>query len=566
MIVRGRDLPERDFDVCLVGAGPVGLAAALECEAQGLSVLLLESGEVNPRKELTNLSAADDIDPRHHAPMEIAVCRAFGGTSWYWGGRCVPFDDIDFEVRDYVPNSGWPLGKDDLKPWLAAATNYLDAGQDVYSCVAPGWDLLSSDVLTCQLERWSRQPVLGRTYRRQIQRSKAIEVRLGHTVTGFSVDNATGNLNSLVVAADGFHSNVRARQYVLACGGLETTRLLLILQRSNPKLFGGTEGPLGRYYMGHIFGQLANLVLTNPTDVGILDFNLDESETYCRRRLSLTSDLQRRENLLNAAFWIDNPPFHDHQHRNSVLSLIFLALSIPSVGRRLLPEGIRRIHVGSSPAHYLRHLLNVLATPHQTVATISNIVARRYLARTRKPGFLLQNASGNYALKFHSEHIPRADSRVSLSSATDPVGMPRISIDVRHGKEEADSIVRSHELLDLGLRARNKGWLKYLYPQADLVQHILENSSDGFHQIGTTRMGSDPANSVVDSDCRTHDIKNLYVTSSSVFPTSGQANPTLMAAVLAVRLAHHLAQLDRSSRDLGSVSDHTRQPEGCGSR
>jgi choline dehydrogenase-like flavoprotein len=68
------------------------------------------------------------------------------------------------------------------------------------------------------------------------------------------------------------------------------------------------------------------------------------------------------------------------------------------------------------------------------------------------------------------------------------------------------------------------------YAERDLVRRVLEQASDGYHQIGTTRLGSDPVN----SDCRTHDIENLYVASSSLFPTSGQANPTLLAAVLAV--------------------------------
>ena len=58
--------------------------------------------------------------------------------------------------------------------------------------------------------------------------------------------------------------------------------------------------------------------------------------------------------------------------------------------------------------------------------------------------------------------------------------------------------------------------------------------------MGTTRMSADPAQGVVDADCRVHGMANLYVAGSSVFPTCGSANPTLTIVALALRLAAHL--------------------------
>ena len=67
-----------------------------------------------------------------------------------------------------------------------------------------------------------------------------------------------------------------------------------------------------------------------------------------------------------------------------------------------------------------------------------------------------------------------------------------------------------------------------------------ENTGPAFHHMGTTRMGDDPESSVVDAQLRTHDLGNLTVASSSVFPTGGAMNPTLTIAALALKAADHV--------------------------
>jgi choline dehydrogenase-like flavoprotein len=64
--------------------------------------------------------------------------------------------------------------------------------------------------------------------------------------------------------------------------------------------------------------------------------------------------------------------------------------------------------------------------------------------------------------------------------------------------------------------------------------------AETYHYIGTTRMADDPSAGVTDRNCAVHGMQNLFVAGSSVFPTAGQANPTLTIVALAVRLADHL--------------------------
>ena len=122
------------------------------------------------------------------------------------------------------------------------------------------------------------------------------------------------------------------------------------------------------------------------------------------------------------------------------------------------------------------------------------------------------------------------------------MGLPRVVINFDYHEEDIRSIVCAHEILDESLRLSDLGRLEYRYPRDRLAAEVINQATDGFHQAGTTRMGSDPALSVVDANCKVHDLDNLYVASSSVFPTSGQANPTFLATALAVRLARHLAK------------------------
>jgi choline dehydrogenase-like flavoprotein len=80
---------------------------------------------------------------------------------------------------------------------------------------------------------------------------------------------------------------------------------------------------------------------------------------------------------------------------------------------------------------------------------------------------------------------------------------------------------------------------------------LVEQSANGWwtgtrgawHQMGTTRMHSDPTQGVVDANCRVHGIDNLYMAGGSVFSTAGSANPTLTMVALAARLAEHLKGL-----------------------
>ena len=93
-------------DVCVVGAGPAGIALALALSGRGLSVLLLEAGR-RPQDPLAQALYEGELANPQHSPPHRYRMRGLGGSSTRWGGRCMPFDPIDFERRDWVAAPGW---------------------------------------------------------------------------------------------------------------------------------------------------------------------------------------------------------------------------------------------------------------------------------------------------------------------------------------------------------------------------------------------------------------------------------------------------------------------------
>jgi hypothetical protein len=370
-----------------------------------------------------------------------------------------------------------------------------------------------------------------------LKNSRLLSLVLGRVASGLDIDDS-GNLVRSLTFNGSASSNARlnARSFVLACGGLQTTRILLELQRNWPQRFGGDEGPLGRYYMGHLTGKIATVVLRDPTDVARFDYELDQNNYWVRRRFSISPSTQIEQQLLNTVFWLGNPPFHDPSHGSAAASCLYLGMRLPIVGRKYSSNDFFNFH-GGVPSPIGRHIENVLRNPREAAMGVGRAVGYRLSGNDLKP-FFLRNDRGTYALHYHSEQIPNPSSRVRLVS--DAAGGTRMSVDFKFCEDDAQSVVRAHELLDKALRESGKGYLKYRQPPEERLDHVLEQARDGYHQIGSARMDESRNLGVVDRNCRVHGLGNLYLAGSAVFPTSGQANPTFFAVAIAARLAEHV--------------------------
>jgi choline dehydrogenase-like flavoprotein len=531
----------RPADVVVVGAGPIGVTTALELTRLGRRALLIESGGHGSSAAAQALSDHEVVDPATHHPAATTVARRLGGASNLWGGRLVPFDPIDFQPRPWLGLGGWPIGPEAVAPFYADACAYLDGGPAEFEDAPDGFDAPDRRFRADTLERWSHRHRVQRLHDAALRSPEGPTVLLRTVATGlvFDADGAVSGLDLRL--ADGASARLAARTVVLAGGGNEALRLLLAARRTTPGRFGGPDGPLGRFYMGHLNGTIADISFADARLDAAMDFYVDRHGRYVRRRFTPDPALQAAESLLNVAFWPVVHDVADPRHGSGPLSLAYLALSIGPFGRLLVAEPIRRKHVGDGPRRLRAHLANILLDLPRVATFAPRFLYGRRFADPRLPGFFLRNRNRRYGLEFHSEQSPDPDSRIVLSDRADATGLPLLRIDYRFREDDAARIVRAHDLLADWMTATGVGRLEHRHPPAERVTAALREARHGNHQIGAIRMAASPGQGVVDPDCAVFGAPGLHVASTAVLPTSGQANPTLIAAALAVRLARRLA-------------------------
>ena len=536
------------FAVCIVGSGPAGIITALEYSARNPDrpILLVEYGLPGDQAKNSLDDSIRIANPvNHHDPYECTN-KGFGGTSATWGGRCVMYDEIDFAPRPVLEGGcTWDAAlHDELKKYLPGTASYFECGDAdfdlkkvagyAYRPIAEGF--VEGTVTDSVVERWSLPTRFGRRYRKEIASRPNLVLLEGYEARTFAVPDASGVVSSLVLrqVATGEPLVVKAESFVIAAGAQESTRLLL----RNPHLFGTLGGPpaaLGKYYQGHLSGKIASVRFygdPRKTDYG---FITDREGVFLRRRFQFEKKHLLENNLLNTAIWLDNPLYFDPAHGSGPMSFMYLAMITPVLGKKLAPPAIAQSITKGKVTGIPQHLRNIARGLPHSLTTPATIFYKRYLMKRKLPGVFLYSPTNEYALHFHSEQAPRPSNRMRLGEDGET-----LVIDYHLADEDVHSVIRLHKTLDDWLRQCGCGELRYWFGDGELFDAIKGMSRDGIHQSGTTRMGGSAESGVVDQDLKAWGTGNVYVCSSSVFPTSGQANPTFLLGAFAVRLAEHL--------------------------
>lgn len=517
-----------ETDLCIVGSGPAGLSIAKEFANTNIQVWIIESGGLKEDADTQTLYAIESIGVPRVMQQEILRYRIWGGTSHIWTGRCAPFDEIDFQHRDWVPYSGWPISRHELNPYLERASYNLGLGPNCYDerlwkqfGVQRPRLTLDPTLLKSAFWQFSKHPNtpneptrFGRGFLPPI--ADNIHVLLHANVTHINTNSVGKQVQSIEVST--LHhkrAQIKAKAFVLCCGGIENARLLLASNRYIPNGVGNHYDRVGRFLMDHAGCVLGTFNPRRSAAVQNLfgHYWLDDAQKrhVYLHGVALSPALQAKERLLNCAAYLE----------------VFPALNEPWQAIMRLTKTIKQ--TGLSRSLYP----DTLAVASQLPDIAHGLYRRK--VKHRPP----ITKADRIELWCLTEQLPDPDSRVTLSDQKDALGMPLSKLNWKISNQERRSVQRlSHlivqEFQRLGLPQPDLA--DWLNADDNWQSHFIERA----HPTGTTRMSAIPQDGVVDANCQVHGVEGLFIAGSSVFPTAGHANPTLMIVAMAIRLADRL--------------------------
>jgi choline dehydrogenase-like flavoprotein len=525
LLINARDLqPDHVLhsDICIVGAGPAGLTLAREFARAHIDFCLIESGGLEQHAPTQSLAAGEN-NGLPYFPLHKARARYFGGSSNLWfpepGLRSRPLDSSDFAKRSWISHSGWPISKADLAPYYEEAQQVCGLGPYSYDVLS--WEdaestprlALDETRLRTRMFQFARTDTF-KGYLDELARSSRSNIVLNATVVNIETSEDAPMVRRLrVQTLDGKVFEATAKVYILAAGGIENARLLLLSRSRHSAGLGNQNDLVGRFFAEHI--HLHSSYLVPSANCPPLDLYVPHLKHGIKvaGALAISRDVQEREGLGN-------------------LSVFLEPTALLGVSSRAI-RSFRQLWLLVRREIWSRAALNDVSGHIQNILRRPNDVAKFALYRVAQK-------QGPRAVQFMlmSEQVPNPDSRITLSPRKDRLGLNKVRLEWRISGQDIRTINVSERLLDDGLQRAGVGRLEAKY-EDEMPRPAL---AGGWHHMGTTRMHQDERHGVVDPNCKVHGLENLFVAGSSVFPTQGYANPTLTIVALAIRLARHVGE------------------------
>ena len=521
------------YDLCIVGTGPAGLTLARELHGSGLSLCVLESGLTRPTRRGDRLR---ETRSKGIHIKEYSRERVLGGASTTWAGLSAPLDPVDLAPRAHVPYSGWPLDPDELAGDYAAATRYRFPGQADFEAFAtlrdkgdlePRWEAIEEKLFLAADPPQNFAAEWGSLFEEE-----GIDLFLDATVQRLELAQDESSVRAAHVRTrSGNEHEVHSGAFVLACGGIENARLLLLSG------IGGEA--VGRWLMNHPKNYRGTIHLARPVQELPYYFGCLKGGFAGYAGLRLRTDLQTERGLLNSYVrlepifpWTDNPGVE------ALVTLVKGSAGLLRFWKASQQDEVISLRDYSETGDD-SEVQNRRKGPLAWIGLIGTValhlpgVLKYLFYRLSKRAPRIRRAR----LRNFMEMAPDPANRVTLAQELDEDGKPLPQVEHRCTELDRRSLVQLHQALAAEIEAAGLGRL-----ESDLTAELdpWPIDQDASHHMGTTRMGTDPAVSVVDPNLAVHGVPNLYAAGASVFPTSGCVNPTFTIVALSIRLARHL--------------------------
>lgn len=515
-----------ETDVCVVGGGAAGITLAIELGRAGREALLLESGGFEPEEET---QALNDLEITGYPVRENFMSRAryYGGSCNLWAGRSMRLGPEDLAPASDPHGAGWPISHEELSRWYPRAAQVLRLPSPLFF-EPHTWDrgmgpqerrLFDSTMVVPTVSLWARGPMrFGARYRPELRRSPRIRVLLHANALRLRLDLSARTVVALEAGSlGGARFEVRARRYVVACGGVENARLLLLSG------IAAEHDVVGRYFMDHPRAVFGRVRLAPGVRLPLLR-GRPLADGKMQLGIGLPPAVRRNEGLLNHYATLESE-FSGYAAAGYQ--------SLVKTAKVVLRKGYAgsRWRVGSARLGDIPGMIYLLTPKELMPHPLYRLYWEMRNALHPRPD------GKSRVVVYFCEQPPDRESRVTLGPARDALGLPRAELHWRICPEVTRGVVLLQERLRGCLREAGIGELE---PGEGEPRY-----TDASHHMGTTRMSQDPRTGVVDADCRVHGLANLYLAGSSVFPTAGHANPTPTIIALTLRLAEHLRSRER---------------------
>lgn len=499
----------------IIGAGTIGLYLAKLLLEKGLRVTIVEAGDASLGSFSTD--AFRNVGKPHQG-TRIGRSRSIGGTSNVWGGQLVEFVPADFRGRPWLRNTAWPVGADELAPFVQRAFERLGietAAQNddtVWQSRLGGTPRFTDDV-EIFLTRWMKTPSMAVMYADDIHSNPRMALLADHTAIGFQAQDT--HITGVVVRTpDGDTANLKGNFVVVAAGTVESVRLLMAAQLDPAwSCPWQANRMLGMRFQDHLGGRIGTVTPLDKRRIFRVFSTVYWNGHKFQPKLRVTESACLANRLLGAQGIMC---FESSATEHLVFLKQFLKAAIHS--RRL-----------SGIGDFLRHA--VACARHLPPLMWTYIKEHR----------MFVPFDSQVVLNVQAEQSPIDASRITIDpSRRDRFGLPQAVIDWRVTGEELPTILDLARRCGRALEAAGLGRLTIEPDLLALKPSFLDTLHDTYHTAGGAIMGVDEKSGVVDRDLRVFGTTNLYVASAATFPTSSSANVTFTALAFATRLADHL--------------------------
>ena len=500
-----------ETDICIVGSGAAGTTIAKELSNTNLDILVLETGgnELEPEIEELSEGKIDYSDEGLSYVLTTTRLRMLGGTTNIWSGCSAPFTELDMQNREWIPYSGWPIARKELDSYYIRAHELLPLGnydydadyhQKTYEKKLIPFD--GTKGIIHKLFRYSNPPLRFKEIALELKNHPRVTFLLHAHCVDFDTDENDRVVNSVdVTNFRGWKGNVKAKTFIIAAGGIDNAKVLLNTEKDGKPAIGNRNDQVGRYFMEHPHITCAFITGTN---------NNEWAKDYIQHHVNEKTGKKK-----SSAFWFSVGPSDDAQREHKIANF---GASFDRVS-----DEKKEKHKFPSFANY-----DFFKTLDNSPKITNNISG-------------LNPESAQMAMIYcRMEQSPNPNSRVYLSDEKDALGLRKVALHWHMTELDKRTAKISTKLIAEEVGRLSYGRVKLADWQVDNSPWNKVPPLWACHHMGTTRMGNNKKTSVVDANCKVHDVENLYVAGASVFPTSSYVNPTLNLTTLAIRLADHL--------------------------